>query len=197
MSEKSLTTEEQELMESAHLLHQRLTRDLYVLRMAMACRNKPGAPRRAFNAASRIKAALTEWVRNNGERGQVGNLEDHARRELERLGEEPETIDWYCRVIREFVSAGHSGGSASVAIPTLNQLLQFKALTPLTDDPDEWQNVSEFSPSGPALWQNMRNPEAFSNDGGATYYLLSERDAAGGSLDVTPRHTSSGRVGRV
>lgn len=111
------------------------------------------------------------------------NLVDHARRELTLIGEELETIDWYCRVVAEFASFGHSGGSASVAIPTLNALLQFKNLKPLTSSPDEWMNVSDMS--GYAMWQNIRNPEAFSDDGGKTYWLLSE----GAHSDKrTPRH---------
>lgn len=116
------------------------------------------------------------------------SLVDHARRELERIGEEPETIDWYCRVIAEFASAGHSGGSAMVTIPVLHELLQFKALSPLTDDPDEWVDRTEIS-GGVPIWQNVRDSTAFSEDGGKTYWLLSERDAAG-SMEATPLHTS-------
>jgi hypothetical protein len=100
-------------------------------------------------------------------------LATHARTELELLGEEEETIDWFVRVIEEFASFGHSGGSASICIPMLNELLQFKNLTPLTNNPDEWMNVAEYS--GVEMWQNRRNGEAFSDDGGKTYYLLSER----------------------
>lgn len=111
------------------------------------------------------------------------SLVEHARRELELLGEERDTIDWYCRVIEEFASYGHSGGSASVAIPILQALLRFEALTPLTDAPGEWMDITE------ALWQSRRNAEAFSEDGGTTYYLLSERQVAE-DLSVTPLHRS-------
>lgn len=100
-------------------------------------------------------------------------LYDHARTELELLGEEPEVIDWFIRVIDEFASFGHSGGSASICIPILNKLLRFENLTPLTDDPKEWIDVAEYS--GFKWWQNARNGEAFSKDGGKTYTLLSER----------------------
>lgn len=108
------------------------------------------------------------------------NLVKHARRELQLIGEEPETIEWYLKVIQTFAEFGHSGGSASVAIPTLNHLLQYKNLAPLTDDPTEWV-CHEESISGvkDGLWQNVRNSEAFSYDGGKTYYLLSERDDQG------------------
>jgi hypothetical protein len=114
------------------------------------------------------------------------SLVEHARRELELIGEEPQTIDWYCRVIAEFASFGHSGGSASVCIPVLHELLQFKPLSPLTDDPAEWIDQTEAS-GGVPMWQNRRNSTAFSEDGGKTYWLLDEREAAG-SMETTPIH---------
>lgn len=103
------------------------------------------------------------------------NLVAHARRELELIGEEPETTDWYLRVVKECSSYGHSGESMSAAIPTLQALLYFQNLSPLTRNPDEWMFISEdlWGDTG-GIWQNVRNSEAFSNDGGITYYLLSE-----------------------
>lgn len=97
------------------------------------------------------------------------SLVEHAKRELELLGEtDQEYIDGIVKVIQAFADCGHSGGSASVAIPTIHDLLQFKPLSPLTNDPSEWNEV------GSEVWQSSRNPEAFSSDGGKTYYLLSE-----------------------
>lgn len=106
------------------------------------------------------------------------NLVEHARRELELIGEEQSTIDGYLNIIQAFANMGHSGGSASVAIPTINALLQFKNLRPLTDNPDEWNHIAEDQAGQPDLWQNQRNGEAFSNDEGKHYWLLSE----GGTL---------------
>jgi hypothetical protein len=100
------------------------------------------------------------------------NLVAHARRELQTINEEPETIEGYLKVIQAFADMGHSGGSASVAIPTINALLQFKHLSPLTNDPKEWMDVGNIS--GHPFWQSKRNSEAFSMDGGKTYYLLSD-----------------------
>lgn len=112
----------------------------------------------------------------------------HARRELELIGENPEWVEGYLNVIREFAAMGHSGGSASVAIPVINELLQFKNLKPLTDNPDEWMHVAASDYGTPHdIWQNRRNPEAFSNDGGKTYYLLSE---GGSDKNRRPTHTS-------
>lgn len=96
------------------------------------------------------------------------NAVKHAAIELELIGEEEDTINGYLRMIRVFTEMGHSGGSASVFIPTLTRLLEWKNLSPLTNDPKEWNEV------GAGLWQNSRNSECFSKDGGATYYVLSE-----------------------
>lgn len=109
----------------------------------------------------------------------MSNLVRHARRELALLGEEQETIEGYLNVVKAFAAMNHCGGSASVAIPVINQLLQFKNLTPLTDDSDEWVHHTQEVWGAPGgIWQNIRNSEAFSSDGGKTYYLLSERDNA-------------------
>lgn len=103
------------------------------------------------------------------------NLVDHARRELEAIGEEEAVIKDYLKVIQAFADQGHSGGSASVFVPNINQLLQFKNLGPLTTDPREWFYHGRDRWDGEnGIWQNTRNSEAFSNDGGKTYYLLSE-----------------------
>lgn len=112
---------------------------------------------------------------------------EHARAELERLGEDPDVIDWYCRVIAEFASYGHSGGSAMATIPVVTALLRQEALTPLTADPAEWLDHSEIS--GYPLWQNSRDSRAFSDDGGETYWWLHEKEAAG-SIETTPIHKS-------
>lgn len=117
----------------------------------------------------------------------MSNLVDYARRELELIGEEPDTIDSYLRVVQAFADMDHSGCSASVAIPVLQRLLSFKPLSDLTSDPAEWMNVSEAP--GDECWQSRRDPTAFSSDGGLTYYLLEECDAAG-SMETTPLHRS-------
>lgn len=96
-------------------------------------------------------------------------LAAHARRELELIGEEPDTIAGYLNVIQAFADMGHSGGSAMVAIPTINRLLQFENLAPLTTDPQDWIEV------GPDLWQNRRCGRMFSTDGGKTYTDVNDR----------------------
>jgi hypothetical protein len=104
------------------------------------------------------------------------NLVRHARAELERCGqtaEDPEFSESLIKAVEAFASYGHSGGSAMCGIDMLTRLLNFKTLSPITSDPDEWQDVSEMS--GAPMWQNKRDPSVFSKDGGKTWKGLDER----------------------
>lgn len=117
------------------------------------------------------------------EASKESNLVAHARRELAIVnkraqpGDEysQEDIDGFLKVIQAFADMGHSGGSAPFAIGIISDLLQFKPLAPLTDDPDEWyfHGEEQWGEKG-GVWQNRRHGEAFSHDGGKSYYLLSE-----------------------
>ena len=117
------------------------------------------------------------------------NLVAHARRELRIIGEDPDTIRGLCRVVQAFADMGHSGGSAHFASLYLDKLLRYKPLSDLTDDPGEWIDRHAEGLTNSPLWQSRRNPEAFSTDGGTTYYLLSEQEASG-DLATTPLHRS-------
>lgn len=102
----------------------------------------------------------------------MSNLVDHARRELEIIGEEPETIERYLKVVQAFADMGHSGRSAFVAIPVLNILFYQKNISSLTDYPDDWQFHDEHTWGEPGgIWQSKRNGEAFSPDGGKHYWF--------------------------
>jgi hypothetical protein len=98
------------------------------------------------------------------------SLIEHAKKELALLNNDAAFNEAMIKAVEAFASYGHSGGSAAYAIPLLNDILQFKNVTPLTNDPKEWLDHGDFT------WQSTRNPEAFSSDGGTTYYLLSDRD---------------------
>lgn len=113
----------------------------------------------------------------------LGNfLVDHARHELEILGVAEDDKQNILNVVQAFADAGHSGSSDAWSIGLIAKLLKFENLTPLTDDPAEWNDVGE------GMWQNVRRSEAFSLNGGRSYYLLSE----GGSADnPKPLHTST------
>lgn len=102
----------------------------------------------------------------------MSNLVNHARRELQLCGafdEDPAWAQSLLEAVKGFASYGHSGGSASVGISALNQLLKFKALTPPTSDPSEWSEVPEEIFPKPT-WQNIRQSSCFSHDGGKTYW---------------------------
>jgi len=71
-------------------------------------------------------------------------------------------------LIEVFEKQGHSGMSASLVLSIFNRVVDFKNLSPLTNDPSEWQQHSE------SMWQNKRNSEAFSHDQGFSYSLTSE-----------------------
>lgn len=103
------------------------------------------------------------------------NLVKHARKELELVGEDPEVIDHILRLVSEFASFGHSGMSGMYVLTVFNALMKFENLAPLTDDPEEWTHIAEdvWGSEG-GIWQSTRCGDAFSNDGGKTYYLLSE-----------------------
>lgn len=107
------------------------------------------------------------------------NLVLHARNELERIGEDQDVIDWYVRVIDEYRSFGHSGGSHMAIMPTLIKLLNFEPLQPLTNDPAEWHfHGSEIWGEEGGIWQNKRDGRMFSSDAGLTFTNVDDpRDA--------------------
>ena len=107
----------------------------------------------------------------------MSNLVLHASQEMRRVGLYDVDADYggmipdaVMALITTFADQGHSGASASIVTQLFTELAQFKPLGPLTNDPDEWMKVDPGIDEG--TWQNRRQPEAFSEDGGKTYYLL-------------------------
>lgn len=110
------------------------------------------------------------------------NLIKHAQDELWRAGFFDPDSDYdgmigvaVMGLIDTVANQGHSGTSINYVVAIFNQLVQFKALTPLTDDPNEWINHTDISDGNP-LWQNRRQSDAFSNDGGKTYYSVDDTE---------------------
>lgn len=121
------------------------------------------------------------------------NLVEHARRELELCGQTAEDPGYAASIaatVAAFASYGHSGGSMFVAVEQICALLRFEHLSPLTDDPAEWEDRTEMS--GTPMWQSLRNPAAFSDDAGRTYYLVGT-----GSTTPPPRHETQPRAGSM
>lgn len=103
------------------------------------------------------------------------NMVAHAERELRISGqteEDPEFSQSLVNAVRAFAEYGHSGFSAAYGADALNKLLRFKTLTTLTSDPEEWTDVSEHFPD--PTWQSVRDPSAFSTDGGKTWHYLED-----------------------
>jgi hypothetical protein len=115
------------------------------------------------------------------------SLVEHARRELELCGQtasDPAYAQSIVCAVAALATYGHSGGSMGCAIMQLHDLLQYRPLSPLTNDPDEWVCHAESRPGVPGTWQNLRDSAAFSTDGGATYRYVDDRAATGRHMAV-------------
>lgn len=108
-------------------------------------------------------------------------LVDHAQDELWRAGLLDADSDYggmlgkaALALVRLFAEQGHSGFSAAMTTELFGKLARYEPLTPLTDDPAEWQHIDADVAGDATTWQSRRRPDAFSNDGGATYYCLDD-----------------------
>ena len=97
----------------------------------------------------------------------MSNLVDYARGELDRIGSDDdmqkEMNADILKIVKDFSEQGHSGFSAAYAIGALTRLLAFLPLTPLTGEPDEWNEVSHDS------CQNKRCSRVFKDTDGVAY----------------------------
>lgn len=125
----------------------------------------------------------------------MSNLVEHAKRELELSGVGDDYDGMIgkavIQLIETFANQGHSGYSAEVVTSVFSELVRFRNLGPLTDNPDEWMKVggptSQF-PDHPDQWQSRRRHDAFSDDGGKTFILLDEISPYG--EEETHKYTS-------
>jgi len=104
-----------------------------------------------------------------------------AESELRRAGLFDEDSDYdgmigeeVLRLCKTFSGQGHSGFSAVMTASIFGRLAEWRALTPLTNDPDEWMYIDEDKAGRPNMWQSRRQCSCFSDDGGKTYYDLDE-----------------------
>ena len=100
----------------------------------------------------------------------------HARRELTLAGLLGKDSDYdgmlgeaALQIVETFATQGHSGMSAFATVDIAQRLMSYEPLTPLTNDPAEWNHIADDMAGRPDLWQSARKPDAFSNDGGLTY----------------------------
>lgn len=110
------------------------------------------------------------------------NLIKYAEDEMRRAGLYDKDSD-YGGMIPEQVIAmikargeGHSGGSHALVMNIFNKVANFKPLTPLTSNPDEWMEVTHMTANGESLHQSNRNPSVFSQDAGKTWYDIDDRE---------------------
>lgn len=92
------------------------------------------------------------------------------------------------KVCKEFSSHGHSGFSASMALKMLQTLLiEEKPLSPLTNDPDEWTDCSDYGSEG--VYQSKRDFSCFSDDNLETYYDIDDEENMVFELDENGEKT--------
>lgn len=108
------------------------------------------------------------------------NLVRHAAAELRRAGMFDEDSSYggmlghaVMRLVRTHAAEGHSGFSHGIAMSLFRRVGDFKVLSPLTDNPEEW---NEVDPADTRMWQSARQPSCFSTDGGKTYYDVTGKD---------------------
>jgi hypothetical protein len=107
----------------------------------------------------------------------MSNLVEFAEKELNLLlakCEDEEGIELQKRmnsgvldVVKAFSNAGHSGFSASYALGLINRLLNWKPITHLTGEDDEWEKVDYGGDD--ITFQNKRCPSVFKNAEGQAY----------------------------
>ena len=113
----------------------------------------------------------------------MSNLLKHAEREMKLIGlDKPDSsyggklYPAIMKMMEGFAAEGHSGNSAFMVLEIFGRLARFKTLSPLTNDPEEWMDVSNMSaPAAAPLFQNLRDPSIFSTDGGKTYYSVEDK----------------------
>lgn len=119
---------------------------------------------------------LRERLNDNTDK--ESNLVKHARRELRLAGMfdndadfGPEFAEHVVGVIAKISEGGHSGGSMELLRGLLNELLQYRPLTPISSAHEEWElRRKEDYGYSEHLWQNKRDPSAISNNGGYTWF---------------------------
>ncbi|MBR5304910.1 MAG: hypothetical protein IKU37_08820 [Candidatus Gastranaerophilales bacterium] len=105
----------------------------------------------------------------------MSNLLEHAKRELEIAGIKGSEYDNevarnVLELIEVFSKQEHSGFSKCAVLQVFNTLVEFKNLKPLSNNPEEWTEVTK------GLYISKRNPACFSDDELKTYYDTSEGD---------------------
>lgn len=117
------------------------------------------------------------WLGFKGQlrKKEPSNLELHAEREMRLAGLYDTDSDYggmlpqaVMALIKAHAKQGHSGSSHVVTMQIFNKLANFQNLKPISSNSDEWNQVSGDT------WQSKRRSDAFSRNGGKTWYYLDE-----------------------
>ena len=104
------------------------------------------------------------------------SLVEFAQAELENAGLFDSDSDYdgmigeaAMKVVRVFSDQGHSGFSGSIMLQILGKILDFKPLTPLTGDDNEWTKLNHDEDD--MRYQNKRCPGVFKDSDGRAYNI--------------------------
>ncbi len=105
----------------------------------------------------------------------MSGLIEYAKRELELAGMYEDNHEYNKMVadavldlVKLFSKQGHSGFSAGMTRSMFNIVVDYKPLSPITDNPEDWMEVGDKS------WQCLRQPNLFSTDDGKTHYSVDD-----------------------
>lgn len=137
-----------------------------------------------------LERRIRYWIQSTKfrltDRFKESTLEKYAREEMQRAGLYDEDAnygpgaiaDQVMKMVRILGRGGHSGGSHHMLMAILDRVANFRPLTPISADPSEWMNVTEYGrgPGEAGVWQNRRKSTCFSNDPAfGSYYDIDEK----------------------
>lgn len=101
-------------------------------------------------------------------------LGSHAQVELERIGAPDEIKFPLIDIVGTFADVENPESNWPIMRNYLDKLLHYGSLSPITNDPDEWESKFTFFGQS-SIWQNKRQPDALTKDSTfANYFLISE-----------------------
>lgn len=106
----------------------------------------------------------------------MSNFIKHAEHELDLIGmteDSPDEMNAAMRkhilhMVTQFADEGHSGFSARYAAGILTKLMEFKPLSPLTGEDDEWNQIDY---GNGVSYQNKRLSSVFKDGDGEAYNI--------------------------
>ena len=107
------------------------------------------------------------------------SLYEFAKSELSKLEidtddkMQPIIHDCILESIEAFSKPDHSGTSAAYTADLLLRLLNWKPITSLTGNDDEWNDIRSYGEPSTS-WQNKRCSSVFKDEDGTAWYLASD-----------------------